>query len=268
MAPNQGVDRPAAGALRPPRVALAVGGTLLGLVGAVAVLAQGPVAFVSAPTSPGHGSPGSPIDLPTPSGLAVGAGAAAQQPEWLAIVVQAFGVVLALFSAWLLWLALARLMARMRRSRWLRRGRPLHPNGPVALLPEVPEVPAHLVGAAAARRRARLVDGPPRNAIVACWIDLEAGVTAAGLPQRHSETSAEYAARVLGRWWVDHVALAELAELYREARFSTHPLDAGHRERAIRALDRLHADLAAAAAATIDETRSAAGRSASTEAFR
>ena len=85
--------------------------------------------------------------------------------------------------------------------------------------------------------------GAPRNAIVAAWVSLEGAAGAAGLPRHPAETSTEYVTRVLRVWDVDPRALAELAALYREARFSTHPLTEAHRRRAIMALATIRSDL-------------------------
>ncbi len=48
---------------------------------------------------------------------------------------------------------------------------------------------------------------------------------------------------MIGTWEVDQTRLGDLAALYREARFSVHPLDEGHRRRAIDDLAVLHSDL-------------------------
>jgi hypothetical protein len=90
---------------------------------------------------------------------------------------------------------------------------------------------------------AALEHGPPRNAIVAAWVALEGAAGAAGLPRHPAETSTEYVTRVLRVWDVDPRSLAELAALFREARFSTHPLTEAHRQRAITALATIRSDL-------------------------
>lgn len=89
--------------------------------------------------------------------------------------------------------------------------------------------------------------GDPRNAVVACWVALEDGVSRAGLERSPAETSLDLATRVLTRWQVDPTAVAELAELYREARFSRHPVTEQQRDQAVAILDRINGDLRAAA---------------------
>lgn len=110
----------------------------------------------------------------------------------------------------------------------------------------VPPVPDELLRSAA-DRITLLEAGEPRNAIVAAWLDLETAAGASGLARHPAETSTEYTARVLGTWPVDHDRLTDLAQLYREARFSLHPLGEGERQRALTDLRVLHADLERAA---------------------
>ncbi|MDN5767689.1 MAG: DUF4129 domain-containing protein [Humibacillus sp.] len=105
-----------------------------------------------------------------------------------------------------------------------------------------PPVPDDLLSGS--RKRLELLEaGEPRNAIVAAWLDLEQAAGETGLPRRPAETSTEYTARVIGTWEVDQSRLGDLGGLYREARFSVHPLDEGHRRRAIDDLSVLQADL-------------------------
>jgi hypothetical protein len=107
-------------------------------------------------------------------------------------------------------------------------------------LPDVDDVLVSVDGVAA--RRA-LAEGTPRNAIVACWMQLERDAGAAGLARRESETSAEYVERVVEASSVDPEPIRDLSALFREARFSNHALDEGHRQRAVEALGRVEAAL-------------------------
>jgi hypothetical protein len=90
---------------------------------------------------------------------------------------------------------------------------------------------------------ALLRDGSPRNGIVACWHRFEVQVRAAGLGRQPWETPAEFTLRVLDLVDADPHAVAELAELYREARFSDHPLREPTRAAAVDALERIHRSL-------------------------
>ena len=96
--------------------------------------------------------------------------------------------------------------------------------------------------------------GSPRNAIVACWLQMEEDVANAGLPRRPAETSTEYTTRVLGASAIDPAPVQALSALYREARFSRHELDDEHRRRAATSLRAIHAAL--------DEGRGALARGA------
>ena len=106
----------------------------------------------------------------------------------------------------------------------------------------LPDVAAAVVDEVEAQRAA-LLEGAPRNAIVRCWLTLERDVAAAGLARHPADTSVEFTKRVLARYSVDSEAIHDLAGLYREARFSDHPLGEPARQAALDALDRLHEGL-------------------------
>jgi hypothetical protein len=108
---------------------------------------------------------------------------------------------------------------------------------------EVLDDVAAAVSADADAQRAALQRGSPRNAIVECWLRLEAAVVAAGVPRDPADTSTELTVRVLATHHVDPVAIARLAALYREARFSDHPMGEDARRAAIDALDHVHEGL-------------------------
>jgi Domain of unknown function (DUF4129) len=121
-------------------------------------------------------------------------------------------------------------------ARWRRRRDGL--DRALSPLPELPDLALDVDSA-----RTALSGGTPRNAIVACWVQLESDAAAAGLPRLAAETAAEYAERVVGASSVDPAPIGELAALYREARFSRHELDDDHRKRAFAALERVEAAL-------------------------
>lgn len=145
----------------------------------------------------------------------------------------AFQVVVVLVIAVVVAVLIALLSAAWRRPRLVTRA---------AANFEVPEVPDELLDTAA-DRISLLEDGEPRNAIVAAWLNLETSAAATGLPRDPAETSTEYTTRVLRTWDVDPRSLGDLAALYREARFSRHPLGEEHRRRAVRDLTTVHDDL-------------------------
>jgi len=84
-----------------------------------------------------------------------------------------------------------------------------------------------------------LLSGEPRNAIVACWVQLEDACARIGLRRGPAETSMEFTQRVLTTYAVGRGPIDDLADLYREARFSEHVLTEEHRDRAVTALTEL-----------------------------
>lgn len=111
----------------------------------------------------------------------------------------------------------------------------------------LPEVAERELAVDVESARVALAGGSPRNAIVACWMQLERDATAAGLPRDAAETSVEYVERVVAASSIDAAPIRELAALYREARFSRHELRDDHRTRALVALNRVEAALRSSA---------------------
>lgn len=155
-------------------------------------------------------------------------------PEWIAAILRVALLILVIALVVILGRAAWRARPRVR---WRRR-----PAGED--FEALPDVAAAIVRDAEAQRDA-LRTGEPRNAIVQCWLRLEDDVAAAGLRRNPAHTSVEFTERVLGEYSVDPQAIAELSALYREARFSDHPLDESARSAALDALDRLHHALSA-----------------------
>ena len=97
----------------------------------------------------------------------------------------------------------------------------------------------------ASDRRAALSAGTPAEGIIAAWAHLEATLRESGVPLPPSRTSSEVSLDVLRRFAVDPETLATLADLYREARWSHHPLTEADRARAATAYRSLDSDLRA-----------------------
>ena len=93
-------------------------------------------------------------------------------------------------------------------------------------------------------RRVALRTGTAAEGIVAAWDRLEEALRAAGLDLPASRTSTETTVAALTRYGVDRGALTRLADLYRQACWSAHPLTEEHRARAEDALAALDRDLA------------------------
>lgn len=109
------------------------------------------------------------------------------------------------------------------------------------------EALAAAVTADAPGRLEALSGGSPAEGIIAAWTRLEATLYAAGVPLSVSRTSTEVSLDVLRRYSVDQVALQTLADLYREARWSRHPLTEGDRDRAFTCYRELDAAMHASA---------------------
>lgn len=155
------------------------------------------------------------------------------------------------FTILLIVFALA-LLSILVRAVVLRRRRRRSSAGPIEPVPDAIQegadgVVSERLSRSADEGLARLAEGDPRNAIVRCWTILEDNVVRTGLPRDPALTSEEFATQVLLRYAVTGSSIDELAGLYREARFSAHALDEGHRLRAVKALNSLRDDLDAAA---------------------
>jgi hypothetical protein len=167
-------------------------------------------------------------------------------PEWIpyvisAVVVALAAVVLIVF----LWVLISVLFRRRDRA-----SEPPEPERRARAAPE--EAAAVLAAVDAGLDDLSDLDQDPRRAVIACWLRLEEAAAAAGVPRRVGDTSTDLVVRLLGgddesgrRLSAD--VLAGFAEVYREARFATRPVDARTREQARDALRRLRAELAPAA---------------------
>ena len=136
-----------------------------------------------------------------------------------------------------LWLVVA-----LVRTTLSRRGQSERVDVGFTVLDEPDRVAAEVVGDAE-EQDALLRDGDARNAIVATWHRFEVQGERAGVPRHASETSSEYALRILDLADADTGPVARLAELYREARFSDHPITEDHRAEAMGALDAIRRSL-------------------------
>lgn len=156
-------------------------------------------------------------------------------PSWIEVIVRllfwgcvALFAVLVLIAAW----------RHRPHLRW-------RPRRRTAVEFEVLDDVAAAITAGAAAQRAALQQGSPRNAIVECWLRLEKAVKDAGVHRNPADTSTELMQRVVATRHVDPRAIAHLAALYREARFSDHAMGEDARRAAIDALDEVHAGLRA-----------------------
>lgn len=162
-------------------------------------------------------------------------GEAPVNSDWLVVLVLA---VLAGAALLILGLITVAVYSAARQTRHLR----LRGREPTVLAGEVDLVPAVVTAIAedATEQEAALFVGTPRNGIVECWQRFEDRAEQVGATREPWETSAEFTLRLLDHVSADGHAVAELAALYREARFSEHEMDEADRRRALDLLRRIH----------------------------
>ena len=154
---------------------------------------------------------------------------------WTMIVVSLAPVVLAaIFLPALVWMPRVQLWWRTRRA-----------PAPAEPPPVDDEVPARRLAAAVEEGLRELDQGGPGEGVVAAWVMLERAAADAGTHRAAPETPSELAGRLIDRHAVASGPLLRLADLYREARFSSHRLPEEARAEARRALEQLQAELAA-----------------------
>lgn len=147
------------------------------------------------------------------------------------VVAWTLRVVLVLIVAVVVLLVVRALLRRLRRD-------PVTPKDEV----EAPVLPDVLVAGLRASE-AQLDRGTSGEAVINAWLTLERTTAEIGLEDDVSRTPAELVAAVLGGFDVDRTAIERLADLYREARFSAHPVGEPQREAAREALRSVREDL-------------------------
>jgi hypothetical protein len=171
-----------------------------------------------------------PTDLPTPRGPGSPAPVPLEgsQPGWLDLVVTiGLLMMLILFGLLVFWMVFAGIRQRGDKTTIARDERIRDER-------LVDAVETGLV---------RVESGTPTDAVIACWVALEQAAAAIDVPRRPAETAAEFTARVFGVSKVSQADLHTLAELYREARYSTHGSSEEARATARETLTRLRAEL-------------------------
>ena len=86
----------------------------------------------------------------------------------------------------------------------------------------------------------------PREAIIACYRSMELSLAAAGIDKQRADTPEELLARASELGIALPSAAWRLTELFREARFSTHPMNPQQRQQALAALGELRVKVGAA----------------------
>lgn len=128
---------------------------------------------------------------------------------------------------------------RLPAFRWPRTA-PRRPPRPAELAPD--DV-ARRVSEAFGTTLSQVAQGQVRNGIILCWHRLEQTAEAAGFSRRPADTSTDLATRLLDALPVSPGPMNRLAALYREARFSSHPLGAEAVGQARADLAQLRSDL-------------------------
>jgi Domain of unknown function (DUF4129) len=104
------------------------------------------------------------------------------------------------------------------------------------------------VMAALAQGLAELDEGDPRQAVIACWVRLERAAEDAGMQRKPGDTPTDLVLRLLGGRSVTSSVLNDFADVYREARYSPHPVGTASRDQARAALRLLRDELGAMSA--------------------
>jgi hypothetical protein len=165
-----------------------------------------------------------------------------EPPGWLG----AIAFVLEILTVAVVLFLVGRLLRRLRQA-WLARTRRRRPRRPedveFEVLGSAVQVTEVMSRDAEEQRSLLAIGGEPRNAIVECWHRFEEQAVRAGVERRPWQTTGEFVLGMLDLVGADRGAVARLADLYREARFSDHPMTDVHRREALEALDVIHHSL-------------------------
>lgn len=244
-------------AARPSLASLASIGAPVVLVGALLAAAVAAASFATtgfgvAETGwqPPPAEPSPPPPPPPPPPEFLDAAAADTSTGWLAHLLTGLAVaVVAVLAGLLLWVVVRRLRLLQLRPDWLRL-RGLRGSGPgVVTAGAMPPPPAEeelLAAVTEAVARSEAGDDP-RRAVISCWVRLTESAAEAGVDRYPSDTAADLVLRLLRGYRVSESVLVDFAAAYRRARYATHPVDEGMREQARSALERVRAELQAAA---------------------
>ncbi|OIJ69803.1 hypothetical protein WN71_000850 [Streptomyces mangrovisoli] len=93
-----------------------------------------------------------------------------------------------------------------------------------------------LVQAVDSGRRALLDGADARAAVIACYAAMEQSLADSGLTRRASDSPQDLLERAVAGGLPNGAAATTLTTLFREARYSTHPMDGSHRDLAAAAL--------------------------------
>ncbi|CAM5683973.1 hypothetical protein SVIOM342S_06947 [Streptomyces violaceorubidus] len=80
-----------------------------------------------------------------------------------------------------------------------------------------------------------------RAAVIACYAAMEDALAASGVPRHASDSPADLLSRAAAAGFTPGPAAPRLTALFREARYSSHPMDASHRKAAADSLEAIAA---------------------------
>jgi hypothetical protein len=86
-------------------------------------------------------------------------------------------------------------------------------------------------------------EADPRRAVIKAYDRMERALAAGGAPRARAETPLEYLRRALAAVRASQSSIRRLTDLFEQARFSTHTIDAAMKHEAISALTALRAEL-------------------------
>lgn len=137
-----------------------------------------------------------------------------------------------------LWPQLAAWLRLRRSGRFRRPRRPIEP---------APDDLIRQVSRTLRSATSQVAGGQVRDGVILCWHRLEQTAEAAGLRRSPADTSSDLVGRLLASMPLSEAPLNRLAGLYREARFSSHPIPAEAVAQARADLGQLRSELEAAA---------------------
>lgn len=114
-----------------------------------------------------------------------------------------------------------------------------HLPGPAGAVPEDEDARLLLSAVRSGRRALADTDADARTAVIACYAAMEDALVASGVPRHASDSPADLLTRAADAGLVPGSAAPRLTALFREARYSSHPMGGAHREAAAGALEEI-----------------------------
>ncbi|MBZ6130126.1 DUF4129 domain-containing protein [Streptomyces olivaceus] len=111
--------------------------------------------------------------------------------------------------------------------------------GPAGAVPEDEDARLLLSAVRSGRRALADTGADARAAVIACYAAMEDALVASGVPRHASDSPADLLTRAAEAGLAPGRAAPRLTALFREARYSSHPMDASHREAAADALEEI-----------------------------